>query len=338
MKHVLLFLTVAAATVYAQDVAQARRAVVYVEAVDRALLQCLKLRERNAPVAETRRLRIHQPYVLVVPGIAISANGEILTPALHPRADLRVTVTFHDGERTEAKILGTDPLSNLALIQAPVKNRAYVSLSDVAPRKDDVIGVVGHDARRRLLTVRGVVGLDRFPVNIRDRYGVTRERKIPLASAFAVKPRDGRPAMGSACIDQRGRLVGVLVGDLPRINIHAALPASRIARIVKDLRQHHRVIRADFGCGFAQVSAAAQEQFQLPASACTVAWLHPRGPAARAGLQRYDIVTRLENRTYPDPHLFCEAMSDVAPGKPVALEVLRAGTKLTVQVTPVPLE
>jgi S1-C subfamily serine protease len=337
MRDVLAFLTVAVATVYAQDVSRAQRAVVNVEAVDRALLQCQQLRQRKAPISEMRRLRIHQPYVLVVPGIAISANGEILTPALHPRADLRLTVTFHDGERTEAKIVGTDPLSNLALIQAPVQNRAYLPLSDVAPRKDDVIGIVGHDARRRLLAVRGVVG-SRFPVNIRDLYGVTRERKIPLASAFAVKPRDGRPAMGSACIDERGRLVGVLVGDLPQDNIHAALPATRIARIVKDLRQHHRVIRADFGCGFAQVSQAVQEQLQLPASACAVAWLHRLGPAAKAGLQRHDIVTRLEGRTYADPYLLGEAMSDVAPGKPVALEVLRAGRKLTVKITPVPLE
>jgi len=337
MRDVLAFLTVAVATVYAQDVSRAQRAVVNVEAVDRALLQCQQLRQRKAPINEMRRLRIHQPYVLVVPGIAISANGEILTPALHPRADLRLTVTFHDGERTEAKIVGTDPLSNLALIQAPVQNRAYLSLSDMAPRKDDVIGIVGHDARRRPLAVRGVVG-HRWPVNIRDPYGVTRERKIPLASAFAVKPRDGRPAMGSACIDERGRLIGVLVGDLPQNNIHAALPATRIARIVKDLRQHHRVIRSDFGCKFAQVSQAVQEQFQLPASACTVAWLHRLGPAAKAGLQRYDIVTRIEGRTYPDPYLFVEAMSDVAPGKPVALEVLRAGRKLTVQITPVPLE
>ncbi|MHC4134560.1 MAG: S1C family serine protease [Planctomycetota bacterium] len=338
MRDVLLFLTVAAATVYAQDISQARRAVVHVEAVDRALLQCQQLKERNAPIGEMRRLRIHQPYVLVVSGIAISANGEILTPALHPRADLRLTVTFHDGERTEAKIIGTDPLSNLALIQVPVKSKAYLPLSEVAPRKDDVVGVVGHDARRQPVAVRGVVGLDHFPVNIRDLYGVTPERKIPLASAFAVKPVAGRPDMGSACIDEGGRLVGVLVGDMPRINLHAALPATRIARIVKDLRQHHRVIRADFGCKFVQVSAAVQEQFQLPACACTVAWVHPRGAAAKAGLKQHDIVMRLDGRTYPDPPLLGEAMSDLPPGKPVALEILRGGSKRTVQVTPVPLE
>ncbi|MHC4970970.1 MAG: S1C family serine protease [Planctomycetota bacterium] len=337
MRQVLLILTVAAATVYAQDVAQARRAVVHVEAVDRALLQFEELREKKAPIGEMRRLRIHQPYVLVVSGVAISANGEILTPALHPRAALRLKVTFHDGEQTEAEIIGTDPLSNLALIRAPVKNKPYLALSEVAPRKDELVGVVGHDARRIPLDVRGVVELERFPVNIRDLYGVTRQRKIPLASTFAVKPDSGRPDMGSACIDQAGRLVGVLVGDLPRINIHAVLPAARIARIVKDLRQHRRVIRSDFGCGFKQVSAVVSEQFQLPACACAVDWVHPRGPAAKAGLQRYDIITRLDGRTYPDPLLMGEAMSDVTPGKPVALEILRQGAKRTVRVTPIPL-
>jgi len=338
MRDALLFLTVAAATVYAQDFTKARRAVVHVEAVDRALLLCQQLKERNAPVAEMRRVRIHQPYVLVVSGIAISANGEILTPALHPRADLRLTVTFRDGEETEAKIIGTDPLSNLALIQAPVRNKPYLSLSEVAPRKDDLVGIVGHDALRQPLAVHGVVGLDRFPVSIQDLYGVTREKRILLASAFAVKPDAGRPDMGSACVDQAGRLIGVLVGDIPRINIHAVLPGARIARIVRDLRRHRRVIRADFGCKLTTVSAVVKEQFQLPAGACTIAWLHPRGPAAKAGLARYDIVTRLDGRAYPDPHLLGEAMSDVAPDKPVALEILRAGRKLTLQVTPIPLE
>jgi serine protease Do len=320
MRDALLFLTVAAATVYAQDVTKARRAVVRVEAVDRALLLCQQLKERNAPVSEMRRLRIHQPYVLVVSGIVISANGEILTPALHPRADLRITVTFHDGESLEAKILGTDPLSNLALIQAPVKDMAYLSLCDAAPRKDDVVTVAGHDARREFIAVRGVVALAHFPVNIRDLYGVTGDQKFPLASTFAVQPGAGRPDMGSACIDADGRLAGVLVGDLPKINVHAAQPATRIARIVKDLRRHRRVIRADFGCKLVQVSAVVQEQFQLPAGACTVAWLHPRGPAAKAGVKRYDIITRGDGRTHPDPRL------------------LRAGRKLTVQVTPIPLE
>ena len=338
MRDVLAFLAIAAATVCAQDIRKARHAVVQVEAVDRALLQCQQLRKRNAPIGEMRRLRIYQPYVLVVPGIAISANGEILTPALHPRADLRVTVTFHDGEQTEARIIGTDPLSNLALIRAPVKNRAYLTLSTVAPRKDDLVGVIGHDARRMPVAVRGVVGRDRFPVDIRDLYGVTRGGKIPLASTFEVKPVAGRPAMGSACIDERGRLVGVLVGDLPQINIHAALPATRIARIVRDLRQHHRVIRADFGWKVVPVSAVVKEQFQLPASACAVAWVHPRGAAAKAGLERYDIITRLDGRTCAGPRLFGEAMSDVPPGKPVALEILRGGSKRTLQVTPDPLE
>lgn len=338
MRQLLLILTVAAATAYAQDVARARRAVVSVEAVDRALLRCQELKERRAPIAEMRRLRIQQPYVLVVSGVVISADGEILTPALHPRADLRIKVTFYDGQQSEATIIGTDPLSNLALIRAPVKNKAYLPLSETAPKQDAVVGVFGHDGLRQPVTVSGVVSRERFPVNIRDLYGVTRERKIPLASAFAVAPQSGRPDMGSACIDESGRLIGVLVGDLPRVNIHAALPAARIARIVKDLRKHRRVIRSDFGCKFVQVSAAVSDQFQLPACACAVAWLHPRGPAAKAGLRRLDIVTRLDGRTYPSPHLMGEAMSDVAPGKPVALEILRAGKRSTVQVTPVPLE
>jgi S1-C subfamily serine protease len=181
------------------------------------------------------------------------------------------------------------------------------------------------------------VGRERFPVTIGDLYGVTPEKKIALLSAFEVRP-EGRPDMGSACIDQAGRLVGILAGDIPRINIHAAQPAARIARILKDLRQHQRVIRADFGCKLVQASATVKEQFQLPAGACAISWLHRSGPAAKAGLKRYDVVTRVAGRTYPDPHLLGEAMSDVTPGEPVALEILRAGRKLTVEVEPIRLE
>ncbi|MHC4550847.1 MAG: S1C family serine protease [Planctomycetota bacterium] len=341
MREVLVVLALAAATAYAQDLARARRAVVHVEAVDRAFLRAQQLQRERASIQVLSRLRIHQPYTLIVSGIAISPKGEILTPALHPRADLQLTVTFHDGAQRKAEIVGTDPLSNLALIQVAGETKEYLRLSEAPPERDAAVEVVGYEAHRgRPVAVPGRVGLEAMPVKIQDLYGITAEGTIHLASVFLVATRARGPNVGSACVDGQGRLCGVLVGDMPqqRVQVHAALPAARVERIVRDLRRHGRVIRADFGLKVAPLTSAVRAQFELQACACSVRRLQPRGPAAKAGLRTHDIVLSVDGETYRDPYALGEALWDKEPGRPATFQLLRAGRKLEVAVTPVELK
>jgi S1-C subfamily serine protease len=288
---------------------------------------------------------------MVVQGICISPR-EILTPALHPRADLRVVVSYHDGRLEEAKILGTDPLSNLALIEVPADSPAFIALRAAAVAASQTLRIVGYqgrcDGKPRL--VSGRVGSEHVALLLQDFYGVTGKGCFPLGSAFSIGTFEGQPNPGSACVDDEGHLVGFVIGGMPTrvvadpdqenrlrpFELRFALPAARVERIVGDLRRHHRVIRACFGLDLEPADPALLAQFELPKSACAVKDMLPHG--ARAGFLVHDVLLTADGHAYRDMYELREVLSEKPPGKPVTFEVLRRGERKALEATPVELE
>jgi len=72
----------------------------------------------------------------------------------------------------------------------------------------------------------------------------------------------------------------------------------------------------------------------VPASACSVAWVEPKGPMAAAGLKPNDLILDFDGKTYKDVPQLGEAMSEKMPGKPVRFHVLREGETLELTATP----
>jgi len=345
----ILAAAVAAAAQTSDLDAKLRRAVVHVQTVDRELERAQKLRQAGALV-ELRECRIYQPYTLVVSGVAITER-EILTVALHPRADLRILVTYHDGHQVEAELVGTDPLSNLALISVKEPHADHLALGTGEVERDDTLRLVGYEVEgreARPVAVTGSVDRAQIPVPIRDLYGVTRCGSIVLGSSFAVATTEGQPNVGSACVDEEGKLVGLVVAGMPtrlvpdpdqagrwtRVEIRFAVPAARLGRVVRDLRAHGRVIRSQFGIQFRGVDDTVRAHFDLPASAASLTFVQPDGPAARAGLQLHDILLAMDGKDYRDPHELGEAMSEKTPEQPVRFTVLRAGQRITLTAIP----
>lgn len=346
MRTVALLVSVAAAAAYAQDGKKLCRAIVQVQTTDRVAERAQQMLQQHVVAAG---LRIHQPYTMVVSGVCISER-EILTPALHPRADLHVVVKYHDGRVAEARVKGTDPLSNLALIEVSLDSPAFVPIHAAPVANGESIGIAGcpvqcREGKSKLLT--GRVRADHVAIGIEDIYGVTGTRCIVLGSAFAVDTIEGRPNVGAACVDKEGRLVGLVVGGLPtrlmpdpdqpgrmqQIEMRFAVPAARIARIVDDLRRNGRVVRADFGIALAPADEAVIAQFDLPRSAAAVAGV--RGRPLADGFAVHDVIAGVDGETCRDAYEMDEALSDKAIGKPVSFDVLRRGRRVTLTATPV---
>jgi len=347
MRRVAILVSVAAATAYAQDTEKLCRAVVQVETTDRQLERARKARDEGK-LEVLQEIMIQQPYTMVVTGVCISER-EILTPALHPRADLRVVVKYHDGHVTEAKLKGTDPLSNLALIEVPEDSPGFVPLDDGAGAVDDEIGIAGCPVRCRegkSTFLHGRVRADHVAIGIQDLYGVTGTGCIVLGSVFAVGTVEGRPNVGAACVDGEGRLVGLVVGGFPPrivadpdhpgqfrlLELRFALPSSRIARIVDALRRDGRVTRADFGIDLRPVEDAVIAQFDLPPSACAVAGLLSR--PTPEGFAAHDVIVTVDGKSYRDPWELAEALTEKKPGTPVNFEILRHGRRVPLTATP----
>jgi serine protease Do len=347
MRVVALLVSVAAAAAYGQDARKLCRAVVQVQTTDRALERARKLQQEGR-IDILQQITVHQPYTLVVTGVCISGR-EILTPALHPRADLRVVVKYNDGRAVEAKVKGTDPLSNLALIEVPEDSPAFVPIHEGTVAVGDEIGIAGCAVRcseGKSTFLRGRVKTEHVAIGIQDMYGVTGTGCIVLGSAFAVGTIEGRPNVGAACVDGEGRLVGFVVGGLPprpvedpdragqvrQLELRFALPSAKIARIVDALRRDGRVVRADFGIDLRPVEEALIAQFELPPSACAVAGLSARPTAD--GFLAHDVIVSVDGKSYRDAWELAEALTEKTPGVPVSFEILRRGRRVPLTATP----
>jgi serine protease DegS len=343
MRHLLVILACAAA-VLAQEVA-VEKALVHVQVDDYARLQAERLFENGAPVRQLKACRVQQPYTLLVSGAVISPDGDIVTPALHPRASLRILVTMHDGARHLAELRGTDPESGLALVKVPVKTEHYLKLDDQPLARMQEVRVLGHaadDNTPRVVQGIAKVGKPRQSVRLRNFYtGGYRYCAMPTAVTLSAL----FPRLGALCVNEQGNLCGLRISGLPpgtnregkrTLETHLLVPAPRIARIVADLREHGRVLRVTFGARVGCVPDSLRAHFpDLPASAAAVVKVKPDSPAAAAGLQPNDVILKLDGETFRDAFELWDAMSDKPAGKPVRFDVLRKGKKLALDATPV---
>ena len=341
MARLLLILASATAATFAQSGDILARATVQLHVRDKAVDKTIRLVRNNASPEELRSVRVYQPYTLVLSGTVISAKGEILTTALHPRAQLAITVTFYDGSVRPARVVGTDPRSNLALLRVACPTPDFVQLEKCSVRSRQAVRIVGHD-KARAVQFDCSVTRTRMPVALSDLYRVNAGRSLKLGSVFMVASPVRKANPGSLCVDANGHCAGIVIGDMPprrtstgAYQLTFVVPVRRAARIVKQLREHGRVIRAYYGVSLLPVDPQVRAHFpDLPRSASSVVAVDPNTPASAAGLRRDDIVVALDGETFANTYAMGDAMAEKQPGKPVKLSVMRAGRTITLQVVP----
>ncbi len=352
MRRGLLFLLAAATIARAQDPTReerVRRAVVRIEAIDVAVLRAREMLAGNAAPEDLERVRIRQPYTVVTAGVVLSPDGEVVTTALHPMAELQVTVIFHDETRAAATLVGTDPRSHLALLRVPGATPFHLELSRLEPKAGTPVSIVG-DGILRGLVARGAIAREQVGLSIPDLYGTTEGKPIALGSVFVVSATAGRGSSGSPCIDADGRLLGLVFGGTPvrpllrrdpqgaivmeTREVSFVLPASRIARVVAAFRAEGKVRRARFGICLSPAGEELRAHFDLPPSAAVVDCLEPKGPAEQAGFRMHDVILDLDGKTFLDAHQLFEAMTDCPPGGRAAFRVLRAGKPVRLEAVP----
>ncbi len=346
MRHLCLFLAVAqiCVAVYAQD----PRTLVRLRVADKAMDKALEMKRNNAPKAELRKLQVHQPYTIVLTGVAISKR-EILTTALHPRAQLRIQVTFHDGTKQKGVVVGTDPRSNIALVRVPTAAKHYLKLAARAVALRRSITILGHSRGKAYMSA-GIVAQPRMAVALRDFYCVNEGRPIKLGSVFMVATPLGGANSGSVCFDNENRFVGIVIGGMPpRAHPDAApanptasiyhftfvVPTARAVRVVEHLRKYGRVIRSYFGVSMRPVGDQVRAHLDLSASASAIVKVWGKSPASAAGLRPHDIILSVDGKTYPNTYEMGEVMGDKMPETSVTLQVLRKGKKMDVTILPV---
>jgi serine protease Do len=254
-------------------------------------------------------------------GFAISADGYILTNNHVIDNATEVKVKFSDGEELTAKVVGTDPESDIALLKISADHAIpYLELGAKAPpRVGDWVVAVGNPLGLGHTVTAGIVsGIGR------DIPDVPYEQFIQTDAS--INPgNSGGPLIG---ID--GRVVGMNTAIISGANtVGFAIPATHISEVLPQLREKGRVARGYMGVQMASVPDVAKSSL---GKGVIIAGVVDDGPAAKAGIQNGDVVIKIGGAVIEDQSDMLRAIGGSTPGKKVEVVVMRQGKEKSLQV------
>jgi serine protease DegQ len=274
-------------------------------------------------------------------GVIISSDGYILTNNHVVANTQHVTVNLADGKKLTAKVIGSDPTSDIAVvkIEAPGETLPAAQLGDSgSARVGDMVIAVGNPLDIGTTVTFGIVSA------LGHRNGEVNAGPHPLASNIiqtdaAINPGNS----GGALADMNGRVVGINeaiyspTGNY--VGIGFAIPINTAKAIAADLIKNGKVSRPYLGIGYQSISGydapdRAQMGIDLKGdNGLVVARVYPGGPAAAAGIKEYDVLLEANRAPLSAATNLQDIMSKLKPGDRIVFKVYRNGSYLLLPVT-----
>jgi serine protease Do len=282
------------------------------------------------------RVNPHQPQpqrrVSSGSGFIITNDGYILTNNHVVEGATKIQVTLDTGERYEADVIGTDPMIDLGLIKIDPKGKTLPTLplgdSDSLKVGQWVMAIGNPFALERTVTV-GVVSGKRRQVGI----GTT----VPgLANFIQTDAAINFGNSGGPLIDGQGRVVGISTaiqrGEMAE-GIGFAIPINEARKAAEELRAGGSVKRGYLGIVMNNtgINDRARAYYKLPDNNGVII-AGVKSPAAEAGLQKNDLIRKIDGNPVKDNQDLLAMIASRKPGETVKLEILRAGETMKVDV------
>jgi serine protease DegQ len=258
--------------------------------------------------------------VLVGPPGCVLTNDHVIDGAQH------IEVRLADGRSARARLVARDPESDLALLRIAVPGLPHLEFADDRQaRVGDVVLAIGYPFGVGSTVTQGVISaLDRHHLGIN-----TFEDFIQTDAA--INPGNS----GGALVDTHGRLLGINSAIYSRsggsLGIGFAIPASTARKVLHDLVEHGAVLRGWIGVQASDIDARLARRLRLtPQHGLLVDAVVPRGPAARAGLRRGDVLLELAGTPLRDGDELLQQVAAMPAGSEAKLRILRAGRERSV--------
>ena len=268
-------------------------------------------------------------------GFVIDREGRIVTNYHVVAGAGSVEVVFSDESEADARIIGTDPSSDLALLDVETPAEELTAL----PLGDSDSLVVGEDAfaignpfgLERTLTAGVVSGLD---------------RRIEAPDGFAIDDAVQTDAAlnsgnsGGPLLNARAEVIGVNTQIESRtggnVGIGYAVPVNTVKEVVRELLADGEVERAYLGVSMQDVTEELARTLDLPVtSGVLITSVRDGSPAERAGLrggQNGDVITAIDGRAVDSSEDVSEVVSSREPGDRIEVEIRRGDASETVTV------
>ena len=267
-------------------------------------------------------------------GVIISPDGYIITNNHVVEEADELKVLLNDEREFTAKLIGTDPKTDVAVIKIEAENLPTVTLADSAKlRVGDVVFAIGNPLGVGQTVTMGIVSATGRKVGILDE---VQGYEDFIQTDAAINQGNS----GGALIDARGRLVGInsaiLSNSSGNIGIGFAIPINLASSIMHSLIETGTVARGYLGVQTDVLTADKAEEFGLPKDTKGVIISNlnpPDGPAVKAGLKRDDVIVGIDDRKIASVDELRLYIGQTAPDTKVTVKILRNGKPETHEAT-----
>ena len=269
-------------------------------------------------------------------GVVISPDGYIVTNNHVVAGADQLTVTFNDRFTTTAKVISTDPSTDIAVVKVEEKNLPYMEFGN----SDDVhlgqwVLAVGYPLSLDATVTAGIVSAKARAI------GVNRQQSRSAIESFiqtdaAVNPGNS----GGALVNTRGQLIGINSAIASPTGSYAgysyAIPANLVRKVVADLKQYGSVQRGYLGIQYLDRKNATPEQLSALGLDRTdgvyVVDITTNGGAQAAGIRKGDFITHVAGiAVHTEPELL-EQIARYKPGDHIAITYKRGGQEYATTV------
>jgi Do/DeqQ family serine protease len=269
-------------------------------------------------------------------GVIVSPEGHILTNnhVIEDADDIEVVLS--DGRKTLAKVIGTDPDTDLALLQIPLNNLPVIVLGQLDDLQvGDVVLAIGNPFGVGQTVTSGIVsalGRSQLGINTFENF---------VQTDAAINPGNS----GGALVDVNGHLMGINTAIYSRsggsMGIGFAIPISTAKQVMQDLLKNGKVVRGWIGVEPQDLTPELAESFQLPRSTgqadlqgVVITGVLPNGPAAQAGMRPGDVIVKVGNQPVASVADLLNRVASLTPGVPAELVIWRKQTEINLRLTP----
>jgi serine protease DegQ len=262
-------------------------------------------------------------------GVIVSAEGLVLTNHHVVEAADNIEVLLSDGRRTKAKVVGSDPETDLAVLQTELTGLPAMPFGSSDNAKvGDVVLAIGNPFGVGQTVTMGIVsalGRNQLGINTFENF---------IQTDAAINPGNS----GGALVDTEGRLLGINTAIYSRsggsLGIGFAIPASTVRNVVDQITKGGSVVRGYIGVEPQDVTPELAEAFKLSRKdGAIIAGVMPTGPAAKAGVKTGDILIAVEGKPVVNTATMLNLISQLTPETQVPFKFVRDGKDVDVTIT-----
>jgi Do/DeqQ family serine protease len=271
-------------------------------------------------------------------GFIINADGLVLTNAHVVAGAETVTVTLRDGRELSGKLLGADPLTDVAVIKLQATNLPTVTLGDSGSlRPGEWAIAIGNPLGLDNTVTAGIIsatGRTSSQVRVADK------RVGYIQTDAAINPGNS----GGPLLNQRGEVIGMNTAIISGAQgLGFAIPIGTVQKIADQIIRTGKVSHAYLGIQMRTLTPALQKRFNedpkspvklVEERGVLVSQVVPNGPALKAGMKQWDVIVKINGQAVTTADQVQGAVEKSTVGANLPVEVRRNGQTLTITVQP----